>query len=106
MLFVIPACGYTFNASIGSFLGESMASVDNFIIHDETKRRAGWGRRLYNEWEKALPHEIKTVYLRAITPDAEKFWSRMGFVRRHDSPELNQYENGGIGMVKYLHRSS
>ncbi len=63
MLVVPPPCGYTFHTSLSS-TDCNMALVNNLIIHDENKRRKGWGRELYSAWESTLPDFIYTIYLR------------------------------------------
>ena len=81
-----------------------MAMVDNFVIHDETKRRRGWGRELYSDWESTLPHVVSVIFIRAKSPEAECFWGSIGFKRLFSEP-ANAFEmNGGVGMVKHLNQ--
>lgn len=102
MLVVIPPSGYTFNTSLSS-THANMAVIGNFIIYDKARRGNGWGRCIYTEWESSLPVFIKTIYLRAKSPEAEKFWVKMGFARLYDDPDLNIFENGGVPMIKHIH---
>lgn len=97
MLMSFPERGYDFNQYL---IDPGVMGITRFVIYDETKRRHGWGTALYQEWERALPPDIISIYLRAITPAAEAFWTRMGFVRKYQSADLCQYEMGGIAMIK------
>ncbi len=101
MLSVIPACGYTFHTSM-SCIEANMAMVNYFVIHDETRRGHGWGRTIYNDWEQSLPNFVTSVYLRANSPEAERFWASLGFERRYSKAAYDTEE--GVSMIKLLAR--
>jgi predicted GNAT superfamily acetyltransferase len=59
---------------------------------DEAKRGHGQGRRLYEQWEAALPIDITLVKIFAADTDgsgnSDGFWVALGFAYRYDGDDL------------------
>jgi hypothetical protein len=76
-----------------------------FVPRDQ--RHHGWGSRMFLDWAKSLPAEIKKIELLAVNIDEDSpvgFWMKMGF----DFEDLNSedYPRSGCYMVRNAHAPS
>jgi len=76
---------------LASHLSGDTAWVDVLFVPQEQRRR-GWGTRLFADWAKTLPTDVKHIELLAVDlggGSPVRFWSKLGFeIEDQDFPDV------------------
>jgi len=77
--------------------GPELAIIDMIEVPAE-QRGQGLARIAYEQWEAALPKEVKLVRLWAIGPSAAEFWQHMGYEYQYtcNSDDLDDFHDDDI----------
>jgi hypothetical protein len=57
---------------------KSSIEIEWFCLHGE--KRKGLGTMYFNEWEKQLPFNIKSIVIKNFDDKTFKFWEKLGFI--------------------------
>lgn len=89
---------------LASHLSGETAWVDVLFVPQEQRHR-GWGRRLFTDWLRGLPADVKRVELLAVDLDGGSpvgFWKKLGFeIEDQDFPDVPET---GCYMIRDAHK--